>query len=423
MTSERALSGGMGDLPASRAFLASLLGLTFLMNTAGRGITETFAVFLLPVEAALGVGRAEIASTYSLYMLAYGLAAPFAGQIVDRWGARLTYALGLVSLAAGYGLASAATALPIYVIGVGGLGGIGAALLGMVSASALLSRWFVGRIGSVMSLPYAAVGAGMLILPPLTQYLLQFMDWRAAHQVLALAALALLPVLLIVPIARMSAGSPGWQALRTSSLGGSACAWPLSRAVRTDAFWGLFAAYFFTSVAAYSVLPHSVAFLIEADFDKQFAANIFGLTGALSAVGIVAVGWVSDRFGRLGTVTATYVSTFVGILALLAAGSWASPLAVYAFVVFFGLMQGVRGPIIVALVAKLYAGGSVGAIFGAMSMAMGLGAATGSLISGALHEWTGTYLASLIVGALGALAGLAVFWLVPSLRRERLAAP
>jgi predicted MFS family arabinose efflux permease len=106
---------------------------------------------------------------------------------------------------------------------------------------------------------------------------------------------------------------------------------------------------------------------------------------------------------------------------LLAAGMLSSAIAVYAFAVFFGLMQGARGPIVVALVAKLYAGGSVGTIFGAMSMAMGLGAALGSLISGALHEATGTYTASLVMGACGAGCGLAVFWLVPSLRDEKLA--
>ena len=68
--------------------------------------------------------------------------------------------------------------------------------------------------------------------------------------------------------------------------------------MRTSAFWGLFAAYLFTSVAAYSVLPHSVAYLVEQGFNPLIAASAFGMTGMLSAVGILAVGWLSDRFGR-----------------------------------------------------------------------------------------------------------------------------
>ena len=87
----------------------------------------------------------------------------------------------------------------------------------------------------------------------------------------------------------------------------------MTTAVRTGAFWGLFAAYLFTSVAAYSVLPHSVAYLIEEGFNPLVAASVFGLTGMLSVFGILSVGWLSDRFGRLRTATFSYLSTVVGI--------------------------------------------------------------------------------------------------------------
>ena len=111
-------------------------------------------------------------------MLAYGLSAPFAGQLIDRLGARITYAFGLTTLGIGYLLAGSATELWQYLLTVGLLGGLGSASLGMIVASGLLSRWFTTRIGAVMALPYAAVGAGMLILPPLTQLLLSTYDWR-----------------------------------------------------------------------------------------------------------------------------------------------------------------------------------------------------------------------------------------------------
>ena len=116
-------------------------------------------------------------------MLAYGLSAPFAGQLIDRLGARVTYGFGLTVLGLGYVLAGSTTELWHYLVTVGLLGGLGSASLGMIVASGLLSRWFTTRIGIIMSLPYAAVGAGMLILPPLTQMLLSTYDWRvhASH--------------------------------------------------------------------------------------------------------------------------------------------------------------------------------------------------------------------------------------------------
>ena len=418
MTAQRADDPARSNDVQSRAFLSAIVFLTFVMNTVGRGVTETFAVFLLPVQKEFGVSRADIASTYSIYMLGYAMAAPLAGQIVDRLGARAVYAVGLLCLGVGYFAAGSATALWHYFIAVGVLGGFGAAMLGMVAASALLSRWFTARIGWIMSLPYAAVGAGMVIVPPATQILLATTDWRAAYKILGIGVLALIPLLIVLPLGRIDAGSIAWQERRAAAAK-VAGGWTVSTALRTTAFWGLFSAYFFTSVAAYSVLPHSVAYLIERGFDPLVAAATFGATGLLSAFGIIGIGWLSDRIGRRQAATISYLSTITGIAALILVTAWPTLLLAYTFVFFFGLMQGARGPILVAFVSVLYAGGGVGAIYGTLSLALGLGAALGSWLSGFLYEMTGSYVASFMMAIAAALTGMAMFWLLPSLRHER----
>jgi MFS family permease len=406
-------------------FLAGLVALTFLMNAIGRGVTETFAVYLLPVEAALGVDRAQMAATYSVYMVAYGVSAPFVGQLIDRFGARICYAMGLIALGLGTLIGARADSIWQYYIGVGMLGGLGAAGLSMVAASSLLSRWFSSRLGTMSAVPYAAVGAGMLFFPPLTQKLLATTDWRTVQTWQGLLVLAVVPLLFVLPMNRYNAGSDAWRDLKvrtaaTLSASG-ASGWTVSAAIRTTAFWALFLAYFATSVAAYSVLPHSVAFLVERGFDKQVAAWAFGMTGVLSVIGIMAMGWLSDRIGRLPVVTLSYLMTITGILSLLAVQRFPSLMLVYGFVVCFGLMQGARGPILVALVAKVFPGGSVGAIFGTLSLALGLGAGAGSFVSGLLHTLTGNYGLSFAIAAGAAAIGLATFWLAPSLRHERIA--
>jgi MFS family permease len=404
-----------------RSFLVALVLFTFLMNLLARGTQESFAVFLLPVQKGLGLTRPQITLTYAANMLAYGLSAPFAGQLVDRLGARAAYGFGLTSLGLGYLLAGFATQLWHYVLAVGVLGGLGAAALGMIAASALLSRWFTHRIGAVMSVPYAAVGVGMLLLPPITQLLLSYYDWRTTYQILGGLVLLLLPAALLFPLRRISAGSRHWQAVRAAATASPAGAWTASSATRTGAFWGLFAVYLFTSIAAYSVTPHSVAYLVEKGFHPLVAAGAFGLTGALSVLGMLSIGWISDRFGRRQTATLSYLSTMLGIGCLSLVGVWPSLILVYAFVAFFGLMQGVRGPIIVAMVAVLFPGGGVGAIYGTLSLAMGLGAALGAWTSGLLFGVTGNYLASFLLAIASAFAGLLCFWVVPSLRHERIA--
>jgi MFS family permease len=404
-----------------RAFLVTLVALTFVMNLLARGVPETFAVFLLPVQAALGVSRSEITLTYSCYMLAYGLSAPFAGQLIDRLGARITYGFGLASLGLGYLIAGSASGLWQYALGVGLLGGLGAASLGMIVASGLLSRWFTANVGSIMSLPYAAMGAGMLILPPLAQLLLAGYGWRAAHHSLGVGVLAVLPLAMLLPLGRMTAGSAGWRELRGRAATDAGGGWTVSAAARTSGFWGLFIAYLFTSIAAYAVLPHSVAYLVERGFDPLAAASAFGMTGMLSVVGMLAVGWLSDRIGRRQAATFSYLSTMVGILALISVSVWPSLVLVYAFVWFFGLMQGARGPIIVAMVAKLFRGGGVGAIYGTLSLGMGGGAAIGSWVSGLLYQLTGGYVAPFGLSVAAALVGMVSFWTFRSLREERIA--
>jgi MFS family permease len=404
---------------ASRAFLVSLLVLTFLMNMVGRGITETFAVFLLPVERGLGATRAEMAAAYSIFAMAYGFSAPFTGQLIDRFGARVTYGFGLAVLGVGYALAGFSTSIWHYYICVGLFGGLGAAALGMVVASSLLARWFTERIGAVMALPYAAVGAGMLLMPPLTQLLLARYGWRTTHQVLGVGVLLFIPLMMALPLRRITEGSPAWRVKRQEAAQLPQGVWRVSTALRTSAFWGLASAYFWTSVAAYSVLPQSVAYLVEQGFDPLVAASAFGLTGALSVVGIITIGWLSDRIGRKQAVSLSYMLSMLGTSSLILVAIFPSMLLVYGFVLFFGLMQGARGPVILAFITVLFPGGGVGAIFGTMSLAMGVGAGLGSLASGWLHEITGAYYASFLLGVMGSLLGLASFWLVPSLRHER----
>ena len=400
-------------------FFVILIGLTFLMNAVGRGATESFAVFLLPVERDLQTTRSEIAATYSIYMIVHGLAAPIAGQLIDRFGARVTYATGLMFLASSNFLAGYATEVWHYYLAAGVLSGFGAACLGMIVASALLSRWFTKGLGFLMAMPWAAVGGGVLIVPPLVQFALEHYSWRETHQMMGILIAALLAFVLLLPLRRMTRGSADWRRLRINHAGSGQRSWTAFRAMCTGAFWSLFMLFFFTSVAAYAVLPHSVAFLVEKGFDKVWAASAFGMTGALSFFGILLMGWFSDYAGRLASVTISKLVTLTGIICLVCVAWYPSWILVYAFVLCFGLMQGARGPIIAVLVSLLFRGGSVGTIMGALSLGMGLGAGVGSWVSGELYDLTGNYEMSFILAATASFAGLATYWLSTSLRRER----
>jgi MFS family permease len=392
-----------------------VVAVCFSMNLLARGVSETYAVFLLPLEQEFGWARAQLTGVYSTYMLVHGLSAPVVGMLFDRLGPRTLYAVGLASLGGGYFLAGRLDAVWQFHLCVGVLGGIGVAAMGMVPASALVSRWFRARLGTAMGVAYAGLGTGVIAVVPLTQWLIERNGWRATYSLLGGVLLVLLPLTILLPWRLFAAGHPEF---RPAGDVPSRVVWTLGRALGSSAFWGLFAVFFFTSVAMYATILQAVAYLVEIGFHPLEAATAFGFVGTLSVLGMVGSGWLSDRTGRRQTVTITYCLTVLGIGLLFLLGQFPYYWVLVGFVVCFGVSQGSRGPVVSTLCAELFPGGGIGAIYGAVTMGMGVGAALGSWISGLLRDATGGYEAGFAFAAVAALLGLSQFWLVPALARS-----
>lgn len=403
----------------SAALLGGVLLLAFAMNMLGRGATEVFAVFLLPVEKALGATRSEITGVYSLFMLVNGLAGPVAGTVFDKLGARASYCSGLLLLGGSLVVAGAATAVWHYYLALGLAAGFGVSMLGMVSANALLSRWYHARLGTVIGVTYAATGFGTLMMAPVAQVLIQSFGWRDAYRLIGATLIGIGALTALLPLTRMWLGSPEWRERRRAHEAATGGGWSVASAARSRPFWALMLVYFFTSLASFAVSPQSVAAMVEAGVSPLAAASAFGVCGMLSLMGNASIAPLVDKFGQRLTITLSYLGTIAGILCLAALAAQPSMLLVYGWALLFGINQGTRGPIISTLTATLFAGGGVGRIYGTIALGMGIGAATGSWVSGLLHDITGAYLASFVFAASSAAIGMATFWTVPLLSEAR----
>src|SRR5271170_8477173 len=83
--------------PAKAARVAlNVLALCFALSVLGRGLGESFTVFLKPISENFGWDRAQVVSFYSLSALAGGLASPLIGRLFDYSGPRSVYSLGLL---------------------------------------------------------------------------------------------------------------------------------------------------------------------------------------------------------------------------------------------------------------------------------------------------------------------------------------
>src|SRR5438046_8497481 len=108
----------------------NVLALCFTLALIGRGLGESFTVFLKPISENFGWDRAQVVSVYSLTWLASGLTAPLVGRLFDRSGPRMVYALGLLLLGGAFLIASHAQSLWQFQLSIGLAFGLGIALVG-----------------------------------------------------------------------------------------------------------------------------------------------------------------------------------------------------------------------------------------------------------------------------------------------------
>src|ERR1700716_4641780 len=186
----------------------NVLARCLALAVVGRGLSESFTVFLKPIAERFGWDRAQVVSVYSLTALAGGLAAPLVGKLFDRSGPRTVYSLGLLLLGGAFLIAAHARELWQFQISVGLCVGIGIAFIGNVPNSILLGRWFGPRLPTAMAIVYSATGAGVLVLLPVSQILIDHLGWRGAYQIFGAVALLLLLPLLLLPWRLFLTGSP-----------------------------------------------------------------------------------------------------------------------------------------------------------------------------------------------------------------------
>ena len=393
----------------------NVLALCFALSVLGRGLGESFTVFLKPISEDFGWDRAQVVSVYSLTWLAGGLTAPLIGRLFDRSGPRTVYSLGLFLLGAAFLTAAHARELWQFQLSVGLCVGLGIALIGNVPNSILLGRWFGPRLPTAMAILYSATGAGIFVLLPASQLLIDRIGWRDAYQLFGIVALCLLLPLLVLPWRLFATGSP--HIAGKADAGFVDHGWTLGSAIRHHAFWALFCTFFFTAVAMYAITAQIVAYLIDAGFPPLQAATAWGFSGILTLFGMLGISTLDGIIGRRPSVLFSYGVSIVGLILLWLIQYYPNYWLLTGFIICFGSMIGSRGPLITATALNIFRGERVGTIFGTISIGSGLGSGLGSWAGGLIHDWTQGYNWLIVFALVNVVLGLIPFLVVPALRR------
>ena len=386
-----------------------VLGAVWVTLAISSGLYFSFPVFFVALLEEFGWSRGATSLAFSISSIVQGLLSPAVGTLVDRFGPRRVILVGTFVLSGGCVLSSQIASLWSLYLVAGVLAAAGVCAVGWVPSGALISRWFANRQGSVMGLAFSGMGVGILVIGPLTQWLIAARGWRAAYVVLGIGALVVLVPLVWLGVREAPVAAPRARAGAATGPGAGGPA--VVDALQTRAFWALFVAYLCTPLAVFPVVTHQVAFAVDQGFPRLFVAGIFGLTGLMSTVGRIGFGVAADRIGRATSATVSYACTAVGTLCLLTLESWHHEASLYAYALLFGLGFGARGPIITAMASQLFQGRRFGVIYGFLSVGNGVGGAIGPWFGGAIHDFTGSYRVAFLIAVGFCAMGAACFWL------------
>jgi MFS family permease len=370
-----------------------LVSLCFVLGVASRSIGDTFPVFVPAFEQAFSASRGDVTVIYSFALLVGGISGPVNGWIVDRFGLRALTVTGMVLVSLALLAASHATALWHLYATLGVTLGFGGASVSAVLSASLLGRWFpTRRLGVALAVAWSASGVGTMLMIPLAQAMLVESGWRHAYLVFAIVSAVFVPLLLVLPWRRISAGAPGLVRQHAESGEGPT----VGQAVRDWPFWALSCSFGLTSIGIFSIVPQAMSYLLERGLEGGYAARALAVSGVLTPLGMVGFSWLADRGGRKIAAIMAYGCSIAGVGCLAMIHGPADVLWLWLYVLLFGGSQGSRGPMISTLATLRYRGANFGRIYGLIGIGMGLGGFLGAWIGGVLHDLTGGYTAVMI---------------------------
>ena len=396
--------------------------------TMGLGVNARTAFSLLfpPILDEFGWERGVTAGAFSFGFLVSAILSPSLGRLMDRRGPRFVMEMGVALVGAGLLLAPLMQRPWHLYATLGLLVGGGSVCLSYTGQSLYLPSWFVRRRGLAMSLAFAGVGVGSIVLLPAVQTIIGRAGWRTACVAMGLLVLTVLAPLNLLVKRRpedLGLAPDGDQAAHGGASGPPsnvidaawvAIDWTLALAMRTTRFWWIALGFFGGLFAWYAVQVHQTQYLVEVGFSPAHAAWALGFVSLAGIPGQIVLGHVSDRIGREWVWTVGSLGFMLCYLALLLLRELPTPALLYVMVLTQGMLGYGLTSVIGAIPAEIFQGRHYGVIFGTLMLAAIGGGAAGPWVAGALYDATGSYTPAfwLAIGA-SALSAVAIWLAAP----------
>ncbi|MFC1915063.1 MFS transporter [Chloroflexota bacterium] len=357
-----------------------------------------FSLFIKPLQTEFGWGRGEIMIAMTILFLVSGIASPYIGRMVDRYGARIITFIGVFT--AGLGFASLSIMHNIWHFYISYIViALGMVSIGPVPATAIVSNWFKERRGTALGITATGVGAGGLVLAPLIGgYLIPTFGWRAAYLALAVLVWALfIPLVLLIRTKPSDMGlyPDGIEVSQINAVNESPTSSPeeltLKMALTTPTFWLIGLSFLLITFAGNGIVQNQVPHLEDIGFPSAIAAATLGGIGFGSIAGKLFFGWLCDRMPAKYALRIALSLVLVSIVILMSIKLASPPAILWLYAIILGFCLGSVIPVMSMLVSNNFGLTSYGAIFGMLNLLQNIGTATGPLMAGYMYDARNTY--------------------------------
>ncbi len=380
MTAET--SGTPGDPTATRRALLLLLACGCLISLVTFGLRGAFGLFTDPVSETHGWTRETFAIAMAIQNLCWGIAQPFAGALVDRFGPARVLAIGGVLYAAGLALMVVASDPAALHLSAGVLVGIG---MGGASFTTVLSVF--GKIvpperrSWALGLATASGSLGQFLLVPLGQAFIDGYGWQGAGLWLAGFA-ALVPLL----AGAFRGAKPDRTADPVPDIGLKAT---LGAAFGHRSYVLLVAGFFVCGFQLAFITIHLPPYLSDKGADPGLAAWAIGLIGLFNIAGAYLAGALGARWSKTALLSAIYFGRAAATVPFLLLPL--SPATVLPYAAVMGLLWLSTVPLTSGLVAVMFGTRYMATLFGVVFFSHQLGSFTGVWLAADLYTRTGSY--------------------------------
>ena len=393
------LTAAQKSTPIGRIHWAWVVAaVSFIAILGAAGFRSVPGVMMNPLHHEFGWSHGVVGLAMSVNMTLFGLTAPFAAALMDRFGVRPVLSAALLLIATGSALSGTMTASWQLVLLGGVRVGVGTGSISMGFVATVATRWFEARRGLVTGVLTAASATGQLIFLPIVAEVTTRHGWRWASLIVAAAALSVVPLVLVfmrnypqdkglTPYGATAAAEPAL--VPASSF--AAAFDGLRIGARVPAFWLLAASFAICGMTTNGLIgTHFIPAANDHGMPTTVAAGLLATIGILDVAGTVFSGWLTDRVDPRLLLVVYYSGRGISLLLLPALLSPQAEPSTWVFVIFYGLDWVATVPPTIVL-CRNYFGTRSPVVFGWVFASHQLGAAIAAAGAGRLRDLQGNY--------------------------------